>query len=77
METTNPGSARRLMKPSGMIDEDHRAFANMPQNVVMKEYPKTPMANLSGYRDNIQGIDQILGSSASKMGKYQQKEELY
>jgi len=74
METTNPGSSRRLMKPSGMIDEDHKAMANMPQNVVMKAYPKSPMGDLDGYKDNIQGIDERLRHDAGKMRGYQSKE---
>lgn len=74
MDTTDKSAARRLMKPSGMIDEDHSAMANMPQGVVMKEYPKAAYSNLGGYKDNIQGIDQRMHDDARKMGKYQSKE---
>lgn len=74
MDTTNPGSSRRLMKPSGMITEDHSAMANMPQGVVMKQYEKTPMASLEGYKDNIQGIDERLRHDGKKMSGYQSKE---
>ena len=74
MDTTSPGSSRRLMKPSGMIDEDHNAMANMPQEVRMKAYPKTPMGDLDGYKDNIQGIDERLRHDAGKMRSNQSKE---
>ena len=74
MDTTDRGARRRLEKPSGMISEDDRAMANMPQGVVMKEYEKAPMASLGGYKDNIQGIDERMRHDARKMGKYQSKE---
>jgi hypothetical protein len=74
MDTTNPGMSRKLMKPSGMISEDHSAMANMPQGVVMKEYPKTPMADLMGYKDNITGIDERLSHDSKKMKGHQSKE---
>lgn len=74
METTEKGAARRLMKPSGMITEDHGAMANMPQGVVMKEYPKPAYGDLMGYKDNIQGIDERMRHDSDKMGKYQSRE---
>ena len=69
-------SGKRMMKPSGMITEDHSAMANMPQNVVMKQYEKTPMSDLQGYKDNIQGIDERLRHDAGKM-RGRQSKELY
>jgi hypothetical protein len=31
---------RQEMKDASMIHEDHNAIANLPQNVIMREYPR-------------------------------------
>lgn len=39
-----------------MLSEDHSAIANMPQNVIMREYPKEMYASYE-LDDTIKGID--------------------
>ena len=56
-------SSRNKMESSdaGMISEDRSAFANLPQQVIMKEYPKCSYDSYE-LNDNIKGIDtQIRG----------------
>lgn len=48
---------RQEMQDAGMIYEDHRAIANLPQNVMMKEYPKTGPYIPEGLDDTIRGVD--------------------
>lgn len=40
----------------GMISEDRNAIANLPQNVVMKMYPRVDYDNYN-LNDDIRGID--------------------
>jgi len=54
-----PTSMRRgLEEDSSMIHEDHRAIANLPQEVMIKAYPKTGPYLPEGLDDTIKGIDQ-------------------
>lgn len=50
--------ARKRMEAegSGMIHEDRSEIANLPQDVMFKEYAKTPYDNY-GLNDDIKGID--------------------
>lgn len=50
--------ARDRMEDEGsdMIYEDHREVANLPHEVMFKEYPKTPYDSYN-LNDNIKGID--------------------
>lgn len=41
----------------GMLSEDHSSFANMPQNVVMREYPQPGNYLPEDLDDTIAGID--------------------
>ncbi len=51
--------ARRTqeMQDAGMIDSDFNAIANMPQNVMMKPYPKPGPYLPEGLDDSIAGVD--------------------
>ena len=42
---------------SGMIKEDRGAIANLPQNVMMKEYPKIDYGSQGGLDDTQRRID--------------------
>jgi hypothetical protein len=51
--------ARRTerMQDGGMIREDMRAIANLPQEVMIKPYPRTGPYLPEGLNDTIEGID--------------------
>lgn len=44
-------------RDGGMISEDRTAMANLPQNVIMREYPKYDGARFPHLDDTIKGID--------------------
>lgn len=48
---------RQEMEDAGYIHEDHSAVANLPQNVIMKSYPKSGSYIPEGLEDTITGID--------------------
>ena len=48
---------RQEMMDGMMINEDHRAIANLPQHVVMREYPKAGHTMAPYIDDTISGID--------------------
>jgi hypothetical protein len=50
----------------GMISEDHSAFANLPQNVIMKSYPEIVYGMRQQLDDTITGIDQQMNDDARK-----------
>jgi len=50
---------------SGMINNDYSATANLPQGVVMKKYPKTPVMGRSELNDTIRGIDYQIGKDVN------------
>jgi chromosome condensin MukBEF complex kleisin-like MukF subunit len=56
--------ARRAQerKDGEMISEDHNAISNMPQNVVMREYPKTHDYLPEMIDDSLRGIDKQIRS---------------
>ena len=49
--------AKKKFYDGGMISEDRSALANLPQNVVMKNYPKCSTMNYSSLNDTIRVID--------------------
>lgn len=48
---------RQELEDAGMIREDHRAIANLPQEVMIKPYPRTGPYNPEGLDDTIRGVD--------------------
>ena len=48
---------RQELEDAGMIHEDHRAIANLPQEVMIKPYPMTGPYNPEGLDDTIRGVD--------------------
>ncbi len=48
---------RQELEDAGMIHEDHMAIANLPQNVMIKPYPKTGPYNPEILDDTIRGVD--------------------
>jgi len=75
-----PSLRRQMeMEGSGMIYEDRDAIANLPQNVMMKEYAKMPYPDYQ-VPDTIKGIDVQMyedsdekKSNRYKTGKYPEK----
>ena len=45
------------MQDAGMIHDDPRAIANLPQEVMIKPYPKTGPYNPEDLNDDISGVD--------------------
>lgn len=52
------------IEDSGMIREDRSAVANLPQNVMMKEWPKVDYTGFEGLDDTIRGVDQQMRDDA-------------
>lgn len=48
---------RQEMEDAGMIHEDHRAIANLPQEVMIKPYPMTGPYIPEVLDDTIRGVD--------------------
>lgn len=49
---------RQELEDAGMIHEDHNAIANLPQEVMIKMYPKSDMARMpEELDDTMHGID--------------------
>lgn len=55
------------MSENGMLHEDHSAIANMPQEVMMKQYASNDGDYMNhDLDDTIRGVDSQLGMDASK-----------
>ncbi len=57
---------RQELEDAGMIREDHRAIANLPQEVMIKAYPKTGPYMPEGIDDSIRGVDYQMDYDDSK-----------
>lgn len=57
---------RQEMEDAGMISEDHNAIANLPQNVVIRAYPKTGPYMPEGLDDTIRGVDKQMDMDDNK-----------
>src|SRR5215831_17815839 len=55
---------------AGMIREDMRAIANLPQEVMIKPYPRTGPYLPEGLNDNIEGIDHQMDFDDSQRRKH-------
>lgn len=51
----------------GMISKDRSKVANMPQEVIQKEYPPCRGIDMYGPDDSIKGIDETINDSVSKI----------
>ena len=47
-----------------------KGFANMPEEKVMKEYPKAEYGGPEDYKDNINGIDMLAKDNHKQMMKH-------
>ncbi len=61
---------RQEREDGGMLSEDHSAMANMPQEVIMKMYPKENDYTPEGLDDTISGIDRQKNMDYSKMKEH-------
>lgn len=62
-----PVSMRRgLEVDDEMIHEDHRAIANLPQEVMIKAYPKSGPYLPEGLNDSLSGVDRQMDYDDSK-----------
>lgn len=57
---------KQEMMDSGMIHEDHSQVANLPQEVMMKQYPRTGPYMPEMIDDTIRGIDRQMDEDDSK-----------
>jgi hypothetical protein len=53
------------------------SFANMPENVIQKEYPKSNMFDTDGYEDTQTGIDMQTSEDVKGMRKSNKKSLKY
>lgn len=60
-----------------MIKEDRSAIANLPKDVIYKEYPKGDAGNHYNLNDSLSGVDVQIKDDSSKSnpkaGKYPEK----
>jgi hypothetical protein len=60
------GRRTQEMEDGGMLHEDHSAMANMPQNIIMKHYPKSYGYMPEGLDDGISGVDGLIEKNDRK-----------
>jgi hypothetical protein len=63
----------RIMRTGGMISEDHSAFANLPQEVIMKEYKKPDYTDFDNLDDTITGIDRQIDADVMQARRHKSK----
>ena len=69
-----PAERKLEARDGGMIGNDRSSFANMPQNVVFKEYPKMAMYLPEVLDDSIGGIDkQMMADHSKAMSQFKPK----
>lgn len=61
-----PTSMRSGLETPEMIHEDHRAIANLPQEVMIKPYPKNGPWMPEGLDDTIGGVDRQINYDDSQ-----------
>ena len=59
----------------GMISEDHKAPANLPQHVVHKYYPKVGFMDAFELDDTMRGLDDARDDDIQVMEKYPSKDK--
>lgn len=61
-----PTRMRTELEDSAMIHEDHRAIANLPQEVMIKPYPMAGSYIREVLNDDISGVDAQMGYDDAK-----------
>lgn len=64
-----------MKKSKGFVEghnpkEGHGSFANMPQEVIMRPYPKNKVSRDNEIDDTISGIDNVVKVAEGKRSKY-------
>lgn len=60
------GRRTQEMEDGGMIREDHNATSNLPQEVMIKSYPRSYSYLPEDLDDTIRGVDKQIGLDDSK-----------
>jgi hypothetical protein len=63
----------KIMRMGSMINEDHSAFANLPQSVIMKEYKKPDYTDFDNIDDTISGIDRQIDADVMQAKRHKSK----
>jgi hypothetical protein len=61
---------RQELEDSGMIYEDSRAIANLPQEVMIKPYPRSAPYMPEGIDDTIRGVDMQMDYDDSQRDRH-------
>jgi hypothetical protein len=64
------GRRKQEMEDGGMIREDKSAIANLPQEVMMKPYPKTGPYMPEMIDDTIRGVDKQMDEDDSQRARH-------
>lgn len=62
-------------KDEGMISEDHKAMANLPQSPVMKEYARFPKGINGPIDDTIRRSDEMEYDNLRDIDRYKSKDK--
>lgn len=60
-------------RDAGMIHEDRSSCANMPQQVIQKEWPRTSYYNHSELNDKVSGIDSQMNADVAGANRHRSK----
>lgn len=60
-------------RDAGMISEDRSACANLPQQVIQKEWPRTSYFDHSELNDKISGIDRQMDADVNGASRHRSK----
>lgn len=73
MPMHEPSERAMEARAGQMISEDHSAIANMPQQVVYREYPKGELYLRSSLDDTMSGIDKQMNEDVGMANKHKAK----
>lgn len=65
----------RKYDDEGMIKEDHKAFANLPQQPIMKEYARFPKGINGPIDDTIRRSDEMENDNLHLIDKHKSKDK--
>jgi hypothetical protein len=65
------GRRYQEMKDAGMIHEDHSAIANLPQNVMIKDWEHRGSYMPENLDDTARGIDRQMDEDGSKRSRHE------
>jgi hypothetical protein len=65
------GRRHQEMQDAGMIREDHSAIANLPQGVMIKDWPRGGSYTPEMENDTITGVDRQMDMDGSKRSRHE------